>query len=115
MIYGLLGINIILLATGQVLWKLGTMKVSFTASFKGIMELIFNPYILGGGLLYIVATGLWLYILSKAELSKVYPMQSLCYVLGTMAGVFVFNERFTVNKFLGLGLIILGAFFIAKN
>ena len=115
MIYILLGINILLLATGQILWKLGTMKVSFTASFKGIMELIFNPYILGGGGLYVVAIVLWLYILSKAELSKVYPIQSLCYVLGTMAGVFIFNEKFTTNKFLGLSFIILGAFFIAKN
>ena len=115
MIYGLLIINILLLSIGQVLWKFGTMKVSFTASFKGIIEMILNPYILGGGVLYVIATGVWLYILSKAELSKVYPMQSLCYVLGAMAGVFFFNERFTVNKFLGLGLIILGAFFIAKN
>jgi len=112
MIYVLLFINIIMLVCGQVLWKIGIGKSDFSLSVKGLINLISNPYILGGGIIYVFATMIWIYILSKEELSRVYPLQSLCYVVGTLAGVLIFKECFTLNKGLGLVFIIIGAFII---
>lgn len=115
MSYILLLVNILLLVTGQVLWKLGVGKLNFTFTFKGIVNAIFNPYILGGGFIYVIATAVWLYILSKNDLSKVYPLQSLCYVLGALAGILLFNEKITVSKFIGIGFIIIGAFIMGRS
>lgn len=115
MIYVLLFINIIMLVCGQVLWKVGIGKSDFTFSAKGIINMITNPYILGGGIIYVFATVIWIYILSKEELSRVYPLQSLCYVVGTLAGVLIFKEYFTFNKGLGLVFIIIGAFVIVSK
>ena len=110
--YLLLFINIIMLVSGQVLWKIGVSKMHFELSPKGIIEALLNPYILGGGIMYVFATVIWLYLLSRTELSKIYPLQSLCYVVGTLAGVLIFKECFTLNKGLGLVFIIIGAFII---
>ena len=115
MIYVLLFINIIMLVCGQVLWKIGIGKSDFSLSAKGLINLISNPYILGGGIIYVFATMIWIYILSKGELSRVYPLQSLCYVFGAIAGVILFKECFTLNKAFGLILILAGAGLIVSK
>lgn len=113
MIYRLLFINIILLVLGQSLWKAGLSGKELNFSFKALMGLIFNPYIFIGLLIYIVATFIWLYVLSKGELSLVYPLQSLCYVLAAVIGVLFFKEQIPFTRWIGIGLIVLGAFFVS--
>lgn len=113
--YLLLFINIIMLVSGQVLWKIGVSKMQFQLSLKGVIEAVLNPYILCGGIIYVLATIIWLYLLSKAEISKIYPLQSLCYVFGAIAGVIIFKECFTLNKIFGLILILSGAVLIVSK
>lgn len=113
--YLLLLINILMLVSGQVLWKTGMSKMHFELSLKGIINAIFNPYILSGAIVYVFATVIWLYLLSKENLSKIYPLQSLCYVLGAAAGVIFFKESLGTSKIFGLVLIISGAFLIAAK
>lgn len=115
MTYVLVSINIILLLLGQIIWKFGTKTIDFEISLKGIFNFIFNPYVLGGGIIYVLASVLWIYILSKEDLSKVYPLQSLCYVLGVIAGVFIFNESIDAFKIFGIVLIVGGAFIISLS
>ena len=114
MMYLLLFINIIMLVSGQVLWKIGIGKSSFNFSIQGIVNMFFNPYILAGGIIYVFATIIWVYLLSKEELSRVYPLQSLCYVLGILAGVLIFKECLTLSKGLGAVFIIVGTFIITR-
>ena len=113
--YLLLFINIIMLVSGQVLWKIGVSKMHLELSPKGIIEAILNPYILGGGIVYVFATITWLYLLSRSELSKIYPLQSLCYIFGAVAGVVFFKECFTLNKAFGLIFILVGAGLIVSK
>ncbi len=114
MIYGLLMINIILLVLGQTLWKIGMKSVSIELSLSGIFKVLFQPYIFAGLVVYAVATFIWLYILSKSDLSLVYPLQSLCYVFAAFIGIIVFKEYIPPTRWFGIMLILLGAFFVAK-
>lgn len=115
MTYLLLIINIFMLVCGQVLWKLGMSKVQFHISFKGISNTLFNPYIFSGGIIYVFATVIWLYLLSKEQLSRIYPLQSLCYIVGAFAGVIIFNDSLTTPKIFGLILIFLGAVLVGMK
>ncbi|EEH97192.1 EamA family transporter [Clostridium tertium] len=115
MMYLLISINIVLLLLGQVIWKLGTKTINFEMNLKGIFNFILNPYVLGGGIIYVIASIVWIYILSKEDLSKVYPLQSLCYVFGAIIGVFIFNENMSALRILGLFLIFCGAFIISLS
>ena len=46
------------------------------------------------------------------QLSVLYPMVSLGYIWTLLWSRLFFNEPFTREKFLGLGLILLGVFFV---
>lgn len=111
MIYIFLAINIIFLATGQVMWKFGMNKMD---GFN-LVSIILNPYIVFGVTLYGLATLIWLYILSKEALSVVYPLQSITYVLGTVLAIFVFRENVSLVRWLGIVIIILGATLVARG
>lgn len=109
MIYLLLLLNIILLVTGQTLWKIGLTGAELEFTAKGIVKLFFNSYIFGGLAIYLLATIIWFYILSKSELSLVYPLQSLCYVAAALVAVLIFKENIPITRWVGIGLILLGA------
>lgn len=112
MIYLMLLINILLLVTGQILWKkeLGAID---GFSMQNIKILLASPYIWGGLFLYVIATLIWFYILSKGKLSIVYPLQSFAYVFGVLAAWLIFQEAIPVTRWIGVGFLMLGAFFIA--
>ena len=112
MVYILLLINIILLVSGQTLWKTGLKGTTLTLGLDSILALVINPYIISGMTVYVIATVLWLYILSKLDLSVAYPLQSLCYVLAVFVSIFIFKEQIPLTRWIGLLLITSGAFLI---
>lgn len=111
MIYIFFAINIVFLAMGQMLWKLGMNKME---GFN-IVSIILNPYIISGAVLYVLATLLWLYILSKEELSLVYPLQSITYILGTIVAISVFRENVSLLRWIGIAIIVAGATLVARG
>lgn len=113
MIYLLLAINITLLVLGQMLWKIGVSGRSVDFTFSGILKLLATPYIFGGFLTYAAATVIWLYILSKSELSFIYPLQSLCYAAAAFIGLYFFKEHISLTRWLGIAFIVLGAYFVS--
>jgi undecaprenyl phosphate-alpha-L-ara4N flippase subunit ArnE len=66
------------------------------------------------GLLFALASLLWMYIVKVFPFSSAYPMISLSYVLGMLAAILVFHEEVSVVKWLGVCLIVLGCMLIAK-
>lgn len=113
MIYILLLVNIVLLVVGQTLWKLGLSGMNLKFTVHGVIKMIINPYVFGGLIIYALATVVWFYILSKAELSLVYPLQSLCYVAAIVVALLFFKENIPPTRWFGVGLIVLGAFFVS--
>lgn len=115
MIYLLVLIQVCLLVTGQTLWKIGIDKFG-SITLQNIFKLLFTPYVFGGLIVYGIATILWLYIISiaKDKFSVVYPLGSLAYVLGVVIAMLIFKETIPYTRWIGVSLILLGAFFIAK-
>lgn len=114
-IFGLLILNVAMLTTGQTLWKVGLERIGFSLSFSGIIKMIFNPFIFAGLAIYVIATILWFYILSNAELSTAYPMQSLCYIFAAIVGLVLFKENVSLVKWMGLILISAGALLVSRG
>lgn len=114
MTYLLLTVNIVLLVAGQTLWKLGMQGAAFKPGLESVVRCLLNPYVLSGLLVYAAATIVWLYLLAKNELSMIYPLQSLCYVAAAFVAMFVFQENLPLTRWLGLSLIIAGAYFVSR-
>lgn len=102
-------LNSALTIFGQVLWKLGLMKPSGYS-----LKLFYNPLILSGVMVYGMSTVLWLFILSKVPFSVAYPLNSFAYVLSVLVGFFIFKESLSIQKLIGILLIIGGVVFITK-
>ena len=103
-------INSALSVFGQVLWKYGLVKAAGSS-----YRLLYNPLILSGILVYGISTVLWLFILSKLPFSIAYPLNSLAYALSIFAGFYLFKEPLSVQKIMGMLLIMGGVFFIARG
>jgi drug/metabolite transporter (DMT)-like permease len=112
-VYLLLMLNVVLLVSGQMLWKVGASSINGW-SINTIFYLLRSPHFIGGGLLYVFATFIWMYIISKMPFSVAYPIQSLSYALGVIMAYFVFKEHVDLHQWLGVVVIILGVYLIAK-
>lgn len=99
--------NVILLTSGQILWKKGLLAAG-GISMSNIAGIIFSPLILAGLGLYIIATVVWFVVLSKADLSYAYPLQSLAYVIGVLAAWLIFKEVIPPTRWIGVAVIIAG-------
>jgi len=102
-----------MLATGNILWKygltgMGGVFVNGKTFFNSIKDMLVSPYIWLGALLYILATLYWFALLSKHNLSYVYPMLSVGYVFGMIAGMFFFKETISLTSWIGMGIIFAG-------
>lgn len=109
--YVLLFANVILLVIGQTLFKLGIEK----SGGLQWLQLATSGYIWGGLALYGIATMVWFAVLSRLPLSVAYPLQSTAYVFGLLAAWMIFRETIALKQWLGVAIIIAGAYLIAAK
>lgn len=106
-------LNCILLVSGQILWKIGLRNVKIN-SIGTLINAIFSKYIFGGLVIYGFATLLWFFLLKKYNLTKIYPLQSMSYILAIFAGYFILNESISKNMILGSLIICFGIFVMSR-
>ena len=116
--YIILGISILLAVAGQLLMKKGMMIFgTFPASqllFK-IIPMFLNPYVFVGLACFGMSAVFWLVVLSRLELSLVYPMVSVAYILVAIFSWFFFKENVTFIRWLGILVIVMGVFLISRS
>jgi len=90
---------VILGVTGQVLMKIGALKlghINVPHTIQGIYEtmvkILFIPYIPLGFFLWALAAFLWLGVLTRVELSYAYPIFSLSFVLIALASALLLKR-----------------------
>jgi drug/metabolite transporter (DMT)-like permease len=116
--YIILGISILLAVAGQLLMKKGMMIFgTFPARqllFK-IIPMFLNPYVFVGLACFGMSAVFWLIVLSRLELSLVYPMVSVAYILVAILSWIFFKENVTLIRWLGILVIVFGVFLISRS
>jgi multidrug transporter EmrE-like cation transporter len=74
-----------------------------------------EPHILGGIACYVVSVVVWILALSRVEVSIAYPLLSLGYVINAIAAWYWLGESVTPLRLLGIGIIVLGCFVVARS
>lgn len=104
--------GVLLNAAAQLAIKSGTNALNGLEIKDGLMVILFrvsfNPGILAGLSLYVVSVAVWIYVLSKVEVSVAYPLLSIGYVINLFMAALLFGELITINKVIGIFLIVLG-------
>lgn len=100
---------------GQLLLKKATssQRLSFDASnlVPSLMTLATNPFLLAWILFAGVSAALWIYVLSRFELSLAFPVSTtLSYILILVLSWWFFGEQMTVMRWIGIGLMCVGIF-----
>lgn len=118
--FGLVLFGVLLNAAAQLLLKAGTNAIGhFSFDKSNILpvgwQLATEPHILGGLTCYVISVVVWIMALSRVEVSIAYPMLSIGYVVNAAAAYYLFGEAVTPMRLIGIGIIILGVYIVARS
>lgn len=114
-------ICVFLLAIGQLVMKVGMGQVGEIATARQLFNLdtlfrmFTNPYVLTGILLYGISLVLWLGAMSTLNLSLMYPLASLAYVVAAIIAFIFLKEDVTLLRWAGILVIVGGCFLITRT
>ena len=118
--FGFIFTGVCLNAIAQLLLKAGTNAVGaihLTADnwFATGLKLATQLPILGGLTCYVLSVVVWIIGLSRVPVSVAYPLRSVGYVVNAIAAHYLFGEAVTVQRWLGIGFIVVGVWLVAKS
>ena len=96
----------------QVLLKKGMSEVgsiSLLEMTKQFIKIIFtNPYVFTGLLIYVISTIVYLAALSRGELSVLYPIIAVSYIVAAVLSVWTLGEKLSLIRWIGIITIVVG-------
>jgi len=114
-------IALVLEAVGVVLLSRGLKQIGeveqFTAAEVGriIRRGVVNPSLLLGVGLETIFFGTLLYLLSQRDVSLIWPLTALGFVLTAIAAKFILHEEIHWTRWIGVALIVIGAAFVSYS
>ena len=113
--------SVALNASAQLFLRKGMPNVSLVTN-QGVLELaqgairvVLNPWVFSGLSCYAISIVLWMYVLSKVQVSFAYPFLSVGYVIVVGAAYLFFREPVSVMKLAGIALICAGVVLVASG
>ncbi len=105
---------------GQIVlkWRInsvGSLPNDFIDKILFLVKLLFDPWIFSGFLAAFVASFFWMAAMTKFEISFAYPFMSSAFVLVFILSVLFFNETVTLQKIIGLTLIVIGIIVTSRS
>ena len=107
--FSLILVGVLLNAAAQLLLKAGTNAMPLG------LRLAIEPHILAGLGCYVVSVVVWIVALSRVPVSIAYPMLSIGYVVNAIAAWYLLGEAVTPMRLVGIGIIVLGVFIVARS
>ena len=113
--------SVALNASAQLFLRKGMPNVTL-ATNQGVIELargafriVLDPWVFSGLSCYAISILLWMYVLSKVQVSFAYPFLSVGYVIVVAAAYLFFREPISVMKLSGVALICAGVVLVARG
>lgn len=116
-----------LIMTGVLLNAIAQLALKASVSDTGVISLdlqsllssagtlISNLWLWVGLICYAISVVVWILALSRVDVSIAYPMLSIGYILNAVAASHLFNEPMGMGKVIGIGVIILGVYILARS
>lgn len=110
--------SVVLNAFAQIFIKTGMSKVGDVTSIplsQTLVNTITNIHLWFAMSLYGVSVLLWMYVLSKNEVSYAYPFLSIGYVVTAFLGYYIFSENLSLIRISGIAVICVGVYLISRS
>lgn len=66
------------------------------------------------GIMAITGVVEWMFVLKRYDLSLAYPLTAISFILSLVAGAVIFHEAVPPTRWIGVVLIMVGAFLVAR-
>jgi drug/metabolite transporter (DMT)-like permease len=103
---------ILLASTGHLVIKLGLISAGHAPlaanGLARIVETLFQPAVIGGLAIYGVGTLLWISAVARRNISFLYPLTALNYVIVSVGGKLWFGENISPARLTGIAIVVLG-------
>lgn len=120
LLLGLILLTVTLSACAQLAFKLGVAKPLMAQALQGsIADALFaamaSPLIWSGLLIYGLSVAMWLWVLSKVDLSVAYPFVGVSFLITMAFGALLLDESVTPLRIVGTLLIAGGCVLVGKS
>jgi multidrug transporter EmrE-like cation transporter len=93
----------------------GVISLDMQSLLSSAGSLIFNLWLWVGLVCYAISVVVWILALSRVDVSIAYPMLSIGYIVNAVAASYLFNEPLGIGKVVGIGIIIVGVYVLARS
>jgi multidrug transporter EmrE-like cation transporter len=116
-----------LVLTGVLLNAIAQLALKASVSDTGIINLDLQSLLTSAGslasnlwlwlglLCYAISVVVWILALSRVDVSIAYPMLSIGYIVNAVAAWHLFGEPMSLGKVVGIGIIIVGVYVLARS
>ena len=116
-----------LVLTGVLLNAIAQLALKASVSDTGIISLDLQSLLTSAGSLatnlwlwlglicYAISVVVWILALSRVDVSIAYPMLSIGYIVNAVAAWHLFDEPMNLGKVVGIGIIIVGVYILARS
>ena len=97
---------VLLAACGHLIIKFGLNQIRGTG--PGGIDRVLNPWLFFGLAVYGLGTVLWIFAVSRKQISYLYPITALNYAIVALGGQLLFQEPVSARRWLGIMIVIVG-------
>ena len=93
----------------------GIISLDMQSLMSSAGSLVTNLWLWVGLICYAISVVVWILALSRVDVSIAYPMLSVGYIVNAIAASYLFNEPLGIGKVVGIGIIIVGVYVLARS
>ncbi|MFK8182949.1 MAG: EamA-like transporter family protein [Phormidesmis sp.] len=115
---GLLLLSVLTAACGQLLLKMGALKlaaIEATALLERVISAAMIPELIAGLAAYGLSAVAYILLLTRVKLSVAAPSTALIYIFSVLIGIVVFKEPISSLRLVGLALIAGGVILVVSQ
>lgn len=108
-------LTIVLTVYGQMIIKARATELARLAQGREFLVSMFlDPWVLSGLAAALAASATWMLAVRTANLSAIYPIMALTFVIIPVLAVFTLGERLAPAQMIGIALIVVGVALSAR-
>jgi drug/metabolite transporter (DMT)-like permease len=105
-------------ATGHLLIKSGLNALTIANAQGGLgsrlLGYLLHPAVIIGLAIYAMGTAMWVFAVSKREISYLFPLSALNYVVVALGGVWLFGEKIPSSRWTGILVVFAGVWLMQR-
>ena len=112
--------GVLLNAAAQLLLKwatsaTGPIALSWAGLTNATPRLLAHYGLWSGIACYAISVIVWIVALSRAQVSTVYPLLSIGYIVNAVGAALLLGEALPATKLAGIGVIVVGVFLVTQS